>query len=1027
MRKKYTKSVLTTSWLNQPGMGAFRIPVLIMLFVLSAQVINAQGTTMVWQGNVSTNALLNANWDPQISIVNNTLQVDSAKFWSNAPVVSVDSNISVFMINMARTASFTIDNTSPSAMFTVAGSSSIVTFLVGTYNVSGGELRFSRNITLDDSTAVINISGTGRMTYGASLLMSHRENSTTFHPGGTINISDNGVLYCRNMPIRFDNVDTTKGIIVITDNGLLDIAGNVIADVTTYVNKAQIRSTPDKDIVVKYKPDLNRTHVTCRDKMAFVIEPETAQKIIANQSGTPIAVVQNDGWASMVSFEWKYSTTSGSGYVSFSPAQTNDTIVPVFPNPGAYYLVCVGNNGTTDVTSNEVQFVIASDKVSIAPAGKQKLRSGQMGSMLTVTETEAASSREWLYSTTSGTGYVSFSPAQTGTEYTPDFVEDSTTYYVICRSVIGGINHPSNEVEVEVIAETDPAFDMIWLGGTSEDVKEMTNWFPIAHIEGNNLFVDTPYVHAPVLSSPGVDKIAGFDVQDGASFTIDKPSMSDTLYKTTNDWYLYGQLNVYGGVFHNRGRLRLEANTPKVVVTGGKIIMTTDFIVGRADGTQGAEDIIISGNGVIDAGAQIWRWATDTLRSDFHITDNGKLLVHADFRGEIETRMAKRQILTDSDQVLVVVYPYVVGEDTMTMVYAKDTAAFAITPTAQQIIGVNEEAAELTTLNAADKLGFEWKYSTTSGDDYVSFDPVQVDATCKPMFDAAGTYYVICEAYSLTDTVESNEVELVVVSVAVAPVDMQTIIPAEEGATLTVTESLASDARAWKYSTTSGSGYTALPGGPTGATWTPLFVNSGIYYVICESSYGEKIISSNEVTIRVVTNSIAPAETQEVAPTNEASPLTVTESLAPDSRLWKYTETSGQDYVAAPGNPTGTSWAPVFDAEGFYYVVCVSIYGSLEVVSNEVEIDVIEGVSVEKLQANDILLYPNPAAGKFYVSSAKAGSYIVHLIDMQGRLVLSREFNNATGEQMITVNQTGMYFVKIITGDSVSVAKIIIE
>lgn len=1026
MRKKYTKSILKSSWLKQPGIGAFRMPALIVLFMLTAQIINAQGTTLVWQGNVSTNAVLPANWNPQLSIVNNTLQVDSAYKYINAPVVSVDSNISVFMINMARTASFAINNTSPTVMFTVAGSSSIVTFLVGTYNISGGEIRFSRNITLDDSTAVVNISGTGRLSFGADFLMSHRANSTTFHPGGTVNISDNGVFYCRKMPIRFDNVDTTKGIIVITDNGLMDVAGNVTADVATYVKKAQIRSTPDRDIVAKYKPDLNRTHVYSRDKMAFVVEPETAQKIIANQSGVPIGVVQNDGGKSMVSFDWKYSTTPGSGYVSFSPAQTNDTLVPIFPNPGTYYVVCVGNNGVTDVTSNEVQFVVASDKVSIAPAGKQKLRSGQIGSMLTVTETETVTSREWLYSTTSGSGYVSFSPAQTGTEYTPDFIEDSTTYFVICRSVIGGNNHPSNEVEVEVVATSAPAFDMIWKGGTSEDVAEMTNWFPLAHIEGNNLFVDTPYVHAPVLSSPGRDNIATFDVQDGASFTLNKPSLADTLHKG-GDWYCYGEFIVQGGVFDISGRLRLESNTPKIVVTGGKIVMSTDFIVGTSNGSAGAEDIIISNDGVIDAGAQIWRWATDSLRSDIHITDDAKLLVHADFRGEIETRMARRQILTDSDQVLVVVYPYVVGEDSLTLVYAKDTAAFAITPTAQQIIGVNEEAAELSTLNSGDKIGFEWKYTTTSGSDYVSFDPAKTDATCKPMFDAAGTYYVICEAYSLTDTVMSNEVELDVVSVAIAPTDMQTIIPAEDGTALTVTESLAADARAWKYSTTSGSGYTALPGGPTGTTWTPLFVNAGVYYVICESSYGAKTISSNEVTIRVVTNSIAPTDYQLIAPTNAGATLTVTESMPADSRLWKYTEVSGQDYVAAPGNQAGTTWAPVFDNEGYYYVVCVSTYGTLEVISNEVEVEVIAGVSVEDLQANDILLYPNPAAGKFYVSSAKSGSYTVHLIDMQGRLVLSREFNNATGEQMITVNQTGMFFVKIITGDSVSVAKIIIE
>jgi plastocyanin len=603
-------------------------------------------------------------------------------------------------------------------------------------------------------------------------------------------------------------------------------------------------------------------------------------------------------------------------------------------------------------------------------------------------------------------------------------------YYVVCQSVIGGYNHVSNEVEVEVVATTAAAYDIKWLGNTSSDVHEMTNWFPISHIEGNNLFVDTPYVHAPVLSSAGNDHIAGFDVQDGASFTLNKPSMADTLFKGS-DWYLYGELIVQGGVFRINGRLRLEANTPKVSVTGGKILMTGvngDFIVGTADGTAGAEYIDISGDGVIDAGYQIWRWATDSLKSVITITDDAKLFVHADFRGVIETRMARRQILTDSDQVLVMVYPYIVSEDTMTMVYAKDTAAFAIAPVGQQIVGLNEQASELSTLNAGDKVGFEWKYTTTSGSGYVSFEPAQKESTCKPAFGAAGTYYVVCEAYSLTDTVLSiNEVEIVAVSVTIAPTEMQTIIPAEDGTALTVTESLAADSRAWKYSTTSGSGYVPLTGMPTGISWTPLFTSAGSYYVVCVSNYGTKTITSNEVNIRVVTVTIAPTETQLIAPTNAGTTLTVTESIAADSRAWKYTTTSGSDYVAAPGNPTGTSWAPVFDSEGTYYVVCVSTYGTLEVITDEVEIDVVAGVAVEDLEANDIMLYPNPATDRFYISSAKTGNYTIHLIDMQGRLVMAREFYNVTGPQLITVNQSGIFFVKIVTGDSVRVTKIILE
>jgi hypothetical protein len=462
-------------------------------------------------------------------------------------------------------------------------------------------------------------------------------------------------------------------------------------------------------------------------------------------------------------------------------------------------------------------------------------------------------------------------------------------------------------------------------------------------------------------------------------------------------------------------------------VTGGKIIMGTDFIVGTADGTAGAQYINIYNDGVIDAGAQIWRWATDSLKSVITIKDDARLFVHADFRGEIETRMARRQILTDSSQELVMVYPYIVGEDTMTMVYAKDTAAFAIAPEDQQITGVNEQASELSTVNDKDKVGFEWKYTTTSGSGYISFDPAQKNSTCKPVFANAGTYYVICEGYSLTDTVSSiNEVEIVVVSVTIAPTGVQTVAPANEGTALVVTESVAADSREWKFSTTSGTGYVALPGMPTGTSWTPLFVNAGTYYVICSSNYGGKSINSNQVTIRVVTVTVAPAY-QLIAPTTAGTPLVVTESITADSRLWKYTETSEVDYVPAPGNPTGTSWAPIFDNEGYYYVVCVSKYGTTEIISNEAEVEVVEGVNVKDLESNDIMLYPNPAANRFFVSSAKSGSYTVQLIDMQGRLVLAKEFNNASGPQLIDVNQSGIFFVKVITSDSISITKIILE
>lgn len=62
--------------------------------------------------------------------------------------------------------------------------------------------------------------------------------------------------------------------------------------------------------------------------------------------------------------EWKYSTSSGSGYVSFLPAETGSSYTPNFATPGTYYVVAVSKNTYNDeVTSNEVQITVTNGTV----------------------------------------------------------------------------------------------------------------------------------------------------------------------------------------------------------------------------------------------------------------------------------------------------------------------------------------------------------------------------------------------------------------------------------------------------------------------------------------------------------------------------------------------------------------------------------------------------------------------------------------------------------------------------------------
>jgi hypothetical protein len=92
----------------------------------------------------------------------------------------------------------------------------------------------------------------------------------------------------------------------------------------------------------------------------------------------------------------------------------------------------------------------AGSSVSIAPTTTQNIAPSSNGTVLTATEApSAATSREWKYSTTSGSGYVSFGTPETGSTYTPNFATVGT-YYVICESDFSGTVETSNEVEINV-------------------------------------------------------------------------------------------------------------------------------------------------------------------------------------------------------------------------------------------------------------------------------------------------------------------------------------------------------------------------------------------------------------------------------------------------------------------------------------------------------------------------------------------------------------------------------------------------
>jgi len=212
-----------------------------------------------------------------------------------------------------------------------------------------------------------------------------------------------------------------------------------------------------------------------------------------------------------------------------------------------------------------------------------------------------------------------------------------------------------------------------------------------------------------------------------------------------------------------------------------------------------------------------------------------------------------------------------------------------------------------------------------------------------PAGTPSGTGYrvrVIASSPYQTATPNVSNITINLIGSNVTPVSAQTIAANTNGTTLTVNESVTMDSRVWKFATAMAGPYGNFTPSQTGTTYTPNFANAGTYYILCESALGSLTTESNIITVTVVKNQVTPAGTQSLITGVTGSTLTVTETPAGQSREWKFSTTAGGPYNAFAPAQTGTTYDPVFNTTGTYYVVCQSDINGVSAMSNEVIISV---------------------------------------------------------------------------------------
>jgi hypothetical protein len=1006
---------------------------LVLGMFLALQSVQGQ-TTLTWTGEFSTDAMDSTNWDPQQPINGNWLVIDSAYKYTNLPVFGGAESVDVYDIDIYPTGVMTIDFDDSTLVLDVHGEdvgSDDYFIPRGTINIENGILEGTR-LHLEDTMTVVNVYSGGVIRSTKYFFMSGYS-SAGDRGAGFLNIEGTGKAIAVGFG-RFPT-DTTKGVITLSPMGSMELQGDHEAFCLELMAKGQLVAAAGWDVVPKHIEGV--TYVTLRDENAFVIEPDAPQFLVANEAGEEVHVIPNQGWAGTTTFQWQYATVSGGPYTDIA-GETNDTIVPMFTDAGKYYLICLGD-GTN--ASNEVVIYVGSDLVTIDPSEVQYLRVDKDGAMLTVTRDASITGVEWKWSTTPGEGHVSFSPAATADEFTPVFDAEGI-YYVICEGTDGVNFYPSKDVMI-IVDET--ARDLYWKGSQDNSADNAANWSPLGNVDGNNARLEgrDTYTDSLVFSGAGYQVVREIIQSDKTStVTIDKGT--DTLYMSRGPVYGIQNIFVESGVidFHD---FRLESGT--VTVNGGECLISSKyFMMGNKSGSTGGF-VNINGDGIFSVyGNQPDRFSGHDSLSIITISDNGLLRVTGDWRGGAETRIGTGQLTAPEGYFIHFVYD--AGTD-MTYITAKSESDFNLSPRADGLTGVGMEIA-YSTVNDGDRTGFEWKYDTVPGRDWVSFSPAQTSSTFTGTWDAVGEYRLIVEGYGASDTLVSSEVIVTVVSVTVAPDADQEIQPGVSGTQLEVTESMESDSRVWKSSTTSGSGYTPIIGNPSDTVYTPLFAVEGTYYVVCASTFGSVEVTSNEVKIVVAS----------------AAVTSLTINLDMRKMIKADLFDPANDYVDVAGSFNGWDGASHHFADGdgdSIYTLTISpmdpgdieykcrINGSWEGteefpsggpnrtftvvadIANVIDIEYNDGdvspwvEGIDNLSSRTLRVYPNPAYGEFYFDPGIYNVYSVTISDMLGRTVWTHEFDNVSGPQSIRIDQKGVFFVKMHAGDQVHTGRIILK
>lgn len=852
-----------------------------------------------WTGTASTNFMVGDNWDPvgaPVSGSNYTIPVieyDSVgtlvSASTNEPTLSGSENVTVKFFygaygdgvtTFTRTLTVNLD---PTATLTSTDGGSTINYNSVNLIVNSGSVYFENYERPTNLGASWVING-GAVYCARNNRTMQIGNSNSPTSGGQF-VINGGLLYIRGGGIGRQYYAREGGQFVITGDGILKFDGDQ-RFYQQYIESGWMNGGENYYPVMNYDAVSNVTTFTAVPTDTVMFRSSEDVELSLGDNIDVVYLVYDKAVRNAKSIAWKYRKEGSSEYTAFAGADSS-SFAPIFTESGTFYLMAEITDSSDVVTrSADKKYKVYSKAVTLSPSlDIQYIRVGEAGTKITASfaDGKVPSSMEWKYSMSKDGPFLSFEPAQTSATINPVFNVDSVgvSYYLVMDATIDGVAYTTKALNYVVEANTAVGRAITWTGEISTDIKDPGNWNPVASYFKNSLTINAltdSLANYPVLDMTGNDTIQNLYLY-GGSLTVNGSEAGDYILNLRSNVYIQAPLvlnNVY--ISYPTGYFRVPTGAGVMTMNGVSSLYTladtaaTSTILMGNSGTPTTGGMIIMNDESSVYAESIDRVVTAKNDSSvFVLNDNAKLYYVTDVRSKLQTWADSTKIRCGEEGYV----PYIIydSENDWTVVSARNTNSFSIADDSKTYTTAgNPTEATLNVLDPAGSVNsFEWKYSTSINGPWSSFATAAKDENnFTPVFDAAGTYYVVAEdqAGNLT----SNMKEIIVLDVTILPAEQQWVAlgAACKELTLSPIDSTFTLSNGMWVVTREGEEILVVED-TVNFKYTPAFEEAGTYEVF----YLATVLDENSVSYDLKSNTVTVEYGATFAPSSEVGKLSI--------------------------------------------------------------------------------------------------------------------------------------------------------